>query len=294
MIVVFVLPFTLGSAVCLYYGLRNTTITFAEAGAEVAETPVGPTIEYGGAQAALIAALALLILSRIPATLLRAAVARQVVAQQHDRYQSWSDSVRGALSQPGRLATAAVVRSLLTLSPWALLIAAVLWSPFLILLVPLLLVAIVIAWPRLAFLDVVAGAAPPELRPLATSWRISGNGSVGIFGRILALLAVEFGALVVLSLTGSLVVSIVGLSSEQLEPGATQIDFNTVLGSNVASYLLSNVFYALGAGIGWILSAVGLTLLYRDRGGQLDHPGREPGSTAEHDTDPLIPSGPTG
>ncbi|MEL6983780.1 MAG: DUF2510 domain-containing protein, partial [Actinomycetota bacterium] len=88
-ILVFVLSLGLASSVALWFGLRDTIVTFDETATEP------PIIDYGGSAGALWIYLALLPLSLLGGAILQATTARQVWAAQAERAEPWTASLAG-------------------------------------------------------------------------------------------------------------------------------------------------------------------------------------------------------
>lgn len=264
-VVLFVLSFGLISSIALWFGLRDTVITFDEAAAEP------PIVEYGGSPAALWVYLALVPFSLLGGALLQAATARQVWSAQAGRAETWSASLSAVIGRWRPLLAGTVGKWSAYLVIGGGFVAATVMSPALVITFPFVAIALALLWLRLSFVGQAAVLGPDGVRPLSTSYRVTGTAAGKLFVRLLVLVLVGLAVTLVISLFGSVFTAIAGAEgTTPLDPDNLTYDLNAALGPNVALFALSGVFGSLALGGATVVVAAGTTLLYRNLGGPID------------------------
>lgn len=143
-------------------------------------------------------------------------------------------------------------------------------SPVFVLLVPFWPLVAALAWVRFSVSGVVAavgdhGLGRPAGESLATSMALTRYRYWPLFGRLLALAMVGLSLIVMGNLIGGIVSAIAGgQPSGAVDPFAERVVFDQVLPTNPASFAISWLFLAFGAGAWQILSAAGHSLMYAD------------------------------
>ncbi len=269
MILLTVLVVSIPSSFALWYGLRDTVVTFDPTGG-------APEVEYGGSMTALIVAGVLFPVSTVLSYLLKGAAIRHGWAAQAETPEPWSASVKDCLRRSGRIIPVSAARTLIYWGLGALFFFGLLASPAVILLFPVLVVLITAVWVFFSFANTVAALGGPDDRPFTTSRRLSAPVFFPLFGRLLLLAFVSLNMVLVFGFVGAPFTALVGGSGEPVQPSAETLDFNDVLGVNAAVFALGSLFSAIGLGANYVLSAVGTTLLYRNLDGPVAGP---PGST---------------
>lgn len=279
LIVLFVLSIGLASSVALWFGLRDTTVTFDEA----ASNP--PEVVYGGSATALWIYLALVPLSLLGGALVQAATARQIWATQADRVEAWSASLRVVLGRWRPLLVGLAAKWLIYLVLGIGFLVATALVPAFIIAFPFVLIALVLAWLRLSFVGQAAVLGPSGVRPLSTSYRVSGQQGAKLFLRLIVLVLVGAALMLVISLFGSIFTAIAGADgTTPIDPDALTYDLNAALGDNVALFALSAVFGSLALGGATVIVATGTTLLYRNLEGPIDPDAVVTGDRADRST----------
>lgn len=264
-IVLFVLSFGLASSIALWFGLRDTIVTFDETAAEP------PIIDYGGSAPALWVYLALVPFSLLGGALLQAATARQVWSAKAGRPETWSASLSGVLRRwrPLLAGTAGKWLGYLVIAGGFVVLTVM--SPAVVITFPFVLVALALLWLRLSFVGQAAVLAPDGVRPLSTSYRVTGTAAGKLFVRLLVLILVGLAVTLVVSLVGSVFTAIAGAEGgTPLDPDNLTYDLNAALGPNAALFALSGVFGSLALGGATVVVAAGTTLLYRNLDGPID------------------------
>lgn len=249
------------SSVALWFGVRDTIITF-ESGESL------PAVDYGGALAALVAAVVLVPISMVAAVVAKAAVAHQTWAAHGERPVDWSVSLAAVGRRwPTLLGAASIRTAIYTMLSFGFL-ALVLLQPAVILLFPVALGLSLLVLARLGFVAQATVLAPAGTKPLSTSYRTSGRRPWWVLYRLLMLGLVALQFLLVARLIGNLVTDIVdGAEPVVIEAGSRVIETNDLLGSDLALFLLGSTFGALGLGVNHAVAAAGTMLLYRHLGG---------------------------
>jgi len=264
-IVLFVLSFGLASSITLWFGLRDTIVTFDEAASEP------PIVDYGGSAPALWAYLALVPFSLLGGALLQATTARQVWSAQAGRPEAWSASLSGVLRRWRPLVAGTVGKWLMYAVIAGGFVTATVMSPAVIITFPFVLIALALIWLRLSFVGQAAVLAPDGVRPLSTSYRVTGTAAGKLFVRLLVLILVGLAVTLVISLIGSVFTAIAGAEGgTPLDPDNLTYDLNAALGPNAALFALSGVFGSLALGGATVVVAAGTTLLYRNLDGPID------------------------
>ncbi len=277
-IVLFVLSFGLASSFALWFGLRDTIVTFDETAVDP------PTVDYGGSAPALWAYLALVPFSLLGGAILQAVTARQVWSAQAGRPEAWSASLAGVLRRWRPLLAGTVGKWLGYLVIAGGFVAATVMSPALIITFPFVVVALALVWLRLSFVGQAAVLAPEGVRPLSTSYRVTGTAAGKLFVRLLVLILVGLAVTLVISLIGSVFTAIAGAEGgTPLDPDDLTYDLNAALGPNAALFALSGLFGSLALGGATVVVAAGTTLLYRNLGGPID-PDLAPADEVEPST----------
>lgn len=277
MILIFVLAVSLPTSFGIWYALRDTVITFdPQSGA--------PDVSYGGSQPWLIAVIALFPVATILSFLAKAAIIRQAAAAHAEAPEPWSDSVSAALQRAGRVISVSLGRTLIYWVATGLVTFGIVLSPVVVLLLPILVVALVIVWIRLAFVGTVAALGDGDDKPFAESWRLSGISQLPLAGRLLLLAFVSVNMILAAGLLGAPFTALAGGAGGGAQPSSETLRFNDLLGPNPSVFAIGSLFNALGLGVNYVLSAVGTTLLYRKLGGPVA------AAAVQEDSDSAIPS----
>lgn len=265
MVLIFVLTLSVPSSFALWYGLRDTVVTFDPNGG-------APEAVYGGSQAALIIAAVLFPVSTLLSYLLKGSAIRHAWAIQAGTPEPWSESVMDCLRRSGRIIPVSAARTLLYWGLSGLFFVGLLASPAVILLFPVLLVLLIAIWVFFSFANTVATLGGPDDRPFATSRRLSAPVFFPLFGRLLLLGFLSVNLVLVFGFIGTPFTALAGGTGEAVAPSTETLRFNELLGVNAAVFALGSLFSAIGLGANYVLSAVGTTLLYR----KLDGPVADP------------------
>ncbi len=277
MILVFVLSISVPTSFAVWYALRDTVLTFDSATGAA-------SIDYGGSMPWLLVAIVSVPASLLLSFLANASVTRQAWAVQAGLPEPWSVSVGHAMSRWGRIISYSVARTAVYWVLGGVLLLAVGISPAFILAVPLGVVLGVFLWVRFAFVGTVAALGAPTEGPFAESRRLSGIQFGPLLGRMLVLAFVAFNMILAFGIIGAPFTAIAGGAQSTVEGSTETVRFNDLLGGNAAVFALGSLFNAIGLGAGYVMSAAGTTLLYRNLGGSV-----EPGSfdVAQDETGPL-------
>lgn len=259
-IVVFVVSVGLPTSFAIWYGLRDTVLTFDP------ETGV-PDVAYGGSRPWLLAAVALVPISVVLSFLAKASVIRQTWAAQAGAPEPWSASVMASFRLARRIVAVSIGRTAIYWSLNLAFLVAVLANAALVLLFPFVVVMLLVAWVRLSFVCTVATLGAASDRPFAASWRLSGLETGRLVGRLLLLAFVAASMILLAGLIGTPFTAIVGGGSTPVDPAADTVELNDLLGPNVAVFAIGSLFNAIGLGANYVLAAAGTTLLYRNLDG---------------------------
>lgn len=263
MILLFVISISVPTSYAIWYALRNTVLTFDP-------TTAAPEVSYGGSRPWLIAVIASVPVSTLLSYFCKAAVARQTWAHQAELPEPWSVSVLAAVTRWRRVVTASLTRTLAYWLIGGLYLVAASVTPAFILLFPFAAAALLFVWVRLCFIGTMAVLGGSDTRPLAEGWRLSGRQLGPLTGRLLALAFIAFNMVLAFGILGAPFTAIAGAGEATVEPSTETLRFNDLLGANPSVFALGSLFNAIGLGAGYVLSAAGTTLLYRNLGGPVD------------------------
>ena len=266
MIVIFVLAISVPTSFAVWFALRDTAVTLDSSTGAV-------SMDYGGSVPWLVVAMASVPASLLLSYLANASITRQAWAVQAGAVEPWSVSVAEAVKRWRRVISYSVARTAVYWLLGGVLLVAVAIAPAFILLVPLGLVIGVYLWVKFAFVGTVAALGAGTDKPFAESRRLSGLQFGPLLGRMLVLAFVAFNMVLAFGIVGAPFTAIAGGAQSAVDPSAETVRFDDLLGANAAVFALGSLFNAIGLGAGYVMSATGTTLLYRNLGGPV-----EPGS----------------
>ena len=260
MILLFVVAVSVPTSVALWHALRDSVLT-------VDQDTGAIDLAHGGATGWLLVVAASVPVTVVLSYLLKGAVCRQAWTTAAGHPEPWSASVAAVLGRWPRVIGASLARSAIYWVVAGAFVVAVGFAPVLILATPFVVVGLVVAWTRLAFVVQVAVLGDLDERPLARSWRLAGLQFGPLLGRLLLLGFVSANLVLAAGLLGAPFTAIAGGGGEPIQASADTLRFNDVLGDNRWAFAIGALFNAIGIGANHALAATGTTLLYRNLGG---------------------------
>lgn len=266
MIVVLLVPTRLLFGMLVWYGLGDAVVTIDEDTGSLGFVNPGAG---AGVYGLLVGSFVLSVLAGL---LLMVAVARQAVATVEERTEPWSTSMSGAIARLPRTVGVALVPIGAMLGLFiAMNISVAIVPPLLLLTLPAWLIGSVWIGVRLVLAPFSAALSPPGVASVRQGWSMSRSIFPALFGRIILLGMVGLGMSLVAAIVSTPFTAIGGASSEAaFDLTADEIVLGEILGDNPAIYAISQLFGALGNGAALALSAIGLTLVYRNLDGPIE------------------------
>ncbi len=267
MIVVLIVPAGLLNGLMVWWGLQDVVVLTD------AETDQISVEGLGDNAIALVGGLVTFLASLVAGAVVAVATVRQTWTLLDDDPEPWSESMRAALGRlPRTLIVTAALLGVIVATYFVVAIGATVAPLSLLLTVPLGVAAVVWVVIRWSLAFVAVAKAPAGVRPLPTSWRLTGGRFWGLLGRTLLVGFIGVTFWLMASLISTPFTALAGGSggTSTIEPGAEEIRLDEVLPDNPATFAIGQLFSSLANGASVVVWAIGMALLYRRLSGPVE------------------------